>query len=603
MTPSGFGLVKSGDETIFVAAGGLGDALDGDEVDVAITSRGGRGPRGRVERVLARAPRRLCGVVDAAGRFIPDQACYVRPLRFAGDVPESEDGPIVCGAELLTELSSGAPEVRLERSFGLRGDPQAEEDALLWREGMDDVLPAAALAEAERQARAVYDERDPQRLDWRALDFITIDPATAEDHDDALFAEPHPDGGVRAYVAIADVSAFVRLGGALDADARRRSSSLYLPGRVVPMLPPVISNAAASLVPGVDRAAMVLEVHLGDDAQIRARRVVLALIRSRAKLTYDDASVVIESVGASGPADAKAHAATILLLDELAQRLRTGRRSRGAIAVESRETVIRVDDLTGLPLEISEAAHDPWVSRAHQLVEELMLLANETVAGMLREQGVEVLFRTHEAPTEARAAQVAEVAQRRGVHLDASVALDAKALRARLREIPDAALRDELSAAFLETMPSALYAATRGDHFALASQHYVHFTSPIRRYADLTIHRAIRRILTGDSSASGEVDAEDVNRGQMRARSIQREVGDLYAALLMEDRGGERYSGTLVRVTNGQWVVALDEPSVRVRCRPAEAPLEEGARVEVRIEGVSIAARTVEATFLTELAN
>jgi ribonuclease R len=607
ITPAGFGLVKAGGDDVFIPPASLGASLDGDAVEVGITSRGERGPRGKVLRVVARTPRRLCGVVDEGGSFVPDDARFARPLRCAEDGEGPRDGRTLFGAELLPDVGPDLPEVRIEQGFGDRGDPRTEENALLWREHVREGFPRTALVEAKAQAHAVYDTVDPHRVDWRRLAFITIDPATAEDHDDALFAKRLPDGTVRVFVAIADVSAFVLPGSALDVEARRRSASLYLPGRVVPMLPPILSNRAASLVPGRERAAMVLELRLDKDARVQNHRLVLARIRSRAKLTYEGAGEVLESHGDAGPDDAKAHADTILLLDELAQRLRTQRRERGAIAVAAGEVVIETDQATGLPIGISRTAHGPCLSRAHQLVEEMMLLANETVATVLRERRAKVLFRVHEAPSDERTARLVEAARAHGLDIDALVARDPVALRSLVRDVPDRALRDELSALLLEALPSAVYAAERQDHFALASRQYVHFTSPIRRYADLTIHRAIRAMIAGETIESSDDDVDDVNRGQLRARTVQREVHELYAALLMQRRLGDTFDGVILRMMKSEWIVGLDEPAVCVRCvRPeaaAEEGIEEGARVTVRIEGVSIASRTIDSVFVARPAD
>lgn len=602
ITPSGFGLVKVGDEDIFIPRGDLALGLDSDSVDVAVTGRSEQGPRGKVLRVLARTARRLCGVIDDNGLFVPDDPRYGRPLHPSTTAARPSRALQLWGGEVLPDLDPGAPEIRLERQFGRRGEPAAEAEALLWREGLGADYPAVAQAEAEERARAVYGTVDPQRVDLRALPFVTVDPATAQDHDDALFAEPFDNGGTRAFVAIADVDAFVPAGGALDLEARRRSSSIYLPGRVVPMLPAVLSHHAASLLPGEDRAALVLALDLDANAQVRRHHLMIAMIRSRAKLTYRDASEVL--AGTAGPGHpASPFAATLTVLDELAQKLRGHRRDRGAIAVETPEVIVDTDPATGLPLNIHRTASDPALSRAHQLVEELMLLANETVAGVLSErqadgEQTQALFRVHDAPSDARAMRLVEAARRQGVALDATVAMDPAALRDLLQNTTDRALRDELSALLLGAMPGALYATHRQDHFALASNHYVHFTSPIRRYADLTIHRAIRANLLGKPAALDQIDPLELNRGQQRARAIQREVGDLYAALLMVGRIGQTYSGTLVRVLKRQWVVALDEPAVGVRCLEPVAGIEEGARVDMRIKEVSLARRSIVATFV-----
>ncbi|MCL4838516.1 MAG: ribonuclease R [Thermoanaerobaculia bacterium] len=595
VTPSGFGLVEAGEEKVFVGAGELGSALDEDRVEVGITGRSEAGPRGRVVRVLARTPRRLCGILDETGALVVDDARYGRPLRCAAGRPEPVPGPLLLGVELLADLDPGAAEVRVERRFGRRGDPRAEEEALLWREGLAGEYPAAAVAEAELSTRGVQAEAESSRIDRRDVPFVTIDPASAEDHDDALFAERLPDGGTRALVAIADVGAFVPAGGALDLEARRRGASLYLPGRVVPMLPLALSAQAASLVPGADRVAMLLEVELDQEARLRTHWVGLATIRSRARLTYEEAGAVLAGHEGAAGADARAHAGTLFALDGLAQRLRENRRQRGAIAVEAPAVVVETDPANGLPARIHRTANPPEVVRAQQLVEELMLLANETVAGRLRDEQARVLFRVHDAPTDARARRLVEAARRQGVDLDATVALDPMKLRELLRATSDRALRESLSALLLEALPGALYASHRHDHFALASDHYVHFTSPIRRYADLTIHRAIRALVAKGAGAPVAVDPLEVNRTQQRARAIQREVGDLYAALLMQDRIGRSFEGTIVRVLKRQWVVALDEPAVVVRCPDPGVDGEEGARVAVRIVEVSIGRRTVTA--------
>lgn len=592
-TSAGFALVGVGGEDVFVGASGLGEALDEDEVEVELSGRTDRGPKGRVVRVVTRQPRRLTGVIEELW-FVPDDVRITRRLRVEPSSVAAGASSLVWGAELLTQVESGAPEVRLVRDFGERGAPRSEEDALLWREGLAETFDDDVLDEARVAVAAVYSEAPTVRTDLRPLPFVTVDPATAEDHDDALYAHRDPDGGVQAFIAIADVSAFVRERGALDREAQRRGTSLYFPSRVVPMLPPILSCDAASLLPDVDRAAVVLEVQFDASLAVTSSRLVIALIRSRAKLTYEDAAEVLKTAGAGGPSRARVHSDTLLVLDELAQRLREQRRTRGAIAVETPEVRIQVDSVSGLPTHIAHAPSSPHLARAHQLVEELMLLANETVAAMLKERHADALFRVHAAPNDERASRIVEAARRNGVEFDASLTLDAATLRDVIKDLTDATVRDELAALFLEAMPGALYAARRYDHFALASTHYVHFTSPIRRYADLTIHRAIRAALLGVAPAGKAVDPETVNTTQQRGRSIQREIAELYATLLMRSHHGRVYSGTVIRVTKQQIFVALDEPSIVVRCPHSAVAVSEGAGVHVCIEGTSIARRSVE---------
>lgn len=598
ITSAGFGLVRGQGEEIFMGPRALGIALDGDAVEVEITGRGEKGPRGQVRRVLARPPRRIIGIVDDAGAFVPDDARFGRALHCTGPIPQLMQGLVLCAGELLPDLRPETPEVLISRHFGRRGDPRAEEDAILWREGAPEDFSPAALEEAAQRARSVYAEPDPSRVDLRALGFISVDPATAEDHDDAVFAKRGPNGEIHVFVAIADVAAFLPEGGALDREARRRGTSLYLTGRVVPMLPPVLSNLAASLLPGVDRVAIVLELILDGEPRVRERKFSLGMIRSRAKLTYEEASEVLRSRGADGSPAARAHAGALLLVDELAQRLRAQRRERGAVAFEARELKLETDVLTGMPLSLRRATEDPWLDRAHQLIEELMLLANETIASMLQDNDGTFLSRSHEAPSAQRALRLVQRARDAGINIPEASVSDALSLRQFIARSEEATQK-QLTALLLEELPAASYAPQQKEHFALASSHYVHFTSPIRRYADVTVHRAIRGVLTGKPISAGAGDADDANGGQLRARAIQREIADLNAALLMQAHIGELHAGTLLRVMARQCIVAIAEPCVCVRCKRPNHDLTEGAEVTVRIDNVSLANRTIEGSFVS----
>lgn len=590
--PDGFGFVTTDRGTVYVAKADLGEALQDDEVELRCWAAE-RGFQGKVQRIVARPERRLTGTLDGE-HFLADDPRIARPLTC--EAPDEALGrDTLVGVVLMGDVGGGA-ETEVVRTFGPRGRARVEEDAMLWREELDVPIPQDALDDAQRAATRPLDQRG--RDDLRALDFVTIDPATAEDHDDALFAQPSPDGGLRVWVAIADVSAFVDPNGALDREARRRGASIYLPGRVAPMLPHALSSDAASLMPDVDRPAVVLELALDAEARLTSRTLRFAMIRSKARLSYDHVGEIL-----SKPADPSRKEPTRIVmlrrLSETAQKLRTIRRARGALAIESAETVIDTD-AEGQPTAIRRIEHDVWAGRAHQLVEEMMLAANEAIAGMLREADIDAAFRSHADPTPERLERVVALAIERGVELSEEAKRDPRELRTVLGAVEDPKVREELGTALLGALSSAMYQERREDHYALASREYVHFTSPIRRYADLTIHRALRALSSGEP-IEGLVDTDLLNETQRRARAMHREIGDLHAALLVRDRCGEELTGTVVHATKQDWIVSIDEPAIQVRCKRTRDPVDVGTRIALQLASVSIPARRIEGRFLRVL--
>lgn len=589
-TPAGFGLVATASGTVMVPRRDLTDALDGDVVEVAIaTPASDPRPRGRVTRVLERPVRRLIGTLDRSGRFVVDDLSFSRPLTADRGAGAGEEA---CGAELcpLGEKS----EVRVVRSFGRRGEPRAEIDATLWRESVEEGLSADAEREAREAAESLEDPDAARREDLRHVPFLTIDPPDAEDHDDALFTEQLEDGRIRCWIAIADVSSFVRSGSVLDAEARRRGASLYFPRRVVPMLPLSLSAGAASLVEGADRRAVVVAVTLTAAGDVESSRIALATIRTRAKLTYDDAARVLRQDQPLEGAT-KEHAATIERLDRVAGMLREKRGARGALLVHVPEVRAETDPVSGALLSLRSVGEDAWRIRAGGLVEEHMLLANEVVARFLAEGAAP--FRGHAAPSPERLAEVARAAADGGVHISEETLNDAEALRAAVHAIEDAGTRMTASIALLGALRGAEYDEEATSHFALAAAEYVHFTSPIRRYADILVHRAVRAKLFGKPAEPLDVDAALLNENQRRGRRIQSEVAALYGALAMSGAVGRELAGKVVRVARKTVLVALADPPVTIRCeRPAAPELAERDEVRLRIDRIDIATRSVHGT-------
>ncbi len=567
----------------------VGEALHGDHVLVEVRSLAARGfMRGSLQRILERPPQRLTGVLDPARGFVADDARFPRPLRCA--MPRSLGASTeLYGAELLAQPTERGPEVRLVCRLGERAVAADEREAMLWREQVEEGFPRAALEEARAESRRPH-VPSARHEDLRELPFVTIDPPDAEDYDDALFAERLRGGRVRCCVAIADVASLMAQGGPLDLEARERGATLYIPGHLIPMLPRCISTDAASLMPGRDRRAVVLDVILDEAGRIQKRRLRLGVIRSRERLSYDEAADLLYDVASAHP-DVRAFAPMVRLLDEVACTLRERRARRGALQVETPSVRVDVSE-DGEPVRMRQVGSDRWRKRACGLVEELMLLANEAVAEMLEAVGMDAFCRSHAAPPELDVARIRATAERHRVHLTPAVLGDARALQQRVHAMADSTAKDALRAALLDAMPAATYTRGRQEHFALATSNYVHFTSPIRRYPDVLVHRAVHALVLNRPDELEEVDLEALNEAQQRARRIHYEITSLYGALVASEFVGAPLLGTVTRVSQREVFVLVDEPAITIRCR-LDHDVVHGARVVVVPEAVDVSRRAV----------
>jgi ribonuclease R len=426
-------------------------------------------------------PRLVACTVERRGRFLVAQPFFDEGQQLALG---RRSGLAVEAGELVVVERAGGSAHLVER-LGSPDDVGHVLRALLLERGLAAEWPEAAAREARRAARRSDD--DVPRDDLLGLDAITIDPPTARDFDDAISVEPDGDG-VRAWVHIADVASYVRPGGALDGEAGRRTCSVYVPGSVEPMLPLELSAGACSLRPGEVRRVVTIELRVGADGKPGPPRVRRALIRSRARLTYDEAQDVLAGRSHHPQGDLLARA------DALARDLRARRHARGAFALASRELSFEVDDGRVVDARWDE---EP---RAHALVEELMLLANEAVGGLLARARRPVLYRVHEHPQHeallaladrltALGLPVAPLPERAdGAQASLAVSRQAELLEPIMRERP--ATREAFGTLLLRTLQVARYDTVNTGHAALASPAYVHFTSPIRRYPDIVVHRA-----------------------------------------------------------------------------------------------------------------
>jgi ribonuclease R len=563
LTARGFAVVRLGERDIpdiVVPPEQLGSALDGDEV---LVHRGSRRRRGRLEpekfgeivRVLRRRRPTL------VGRFVPDPvspwvAPFARRVALRVDldpVPEQlpRAGEFVEVA--VSEVPEGGrPRGRLLRRLGAAGESGVDEEVALAELAIPVVFPPDAVREAERLPGSVSAHDLEGRADHRGQPAVTIDGETAKDFDDAVVAFQGRDGAIEVFVHIADVAHYVTPGSALDAAARERGTSVYLPGRCVPMLPEKLSNGLCSLLPGEDRLAFSLRFIVTPAGAVEGCRAERSVFRSRRRCTYDEVFDWLDS--GRWPADlGPGVRESLLVLDEAARRLGGRRRERGAIDFDLPEPEILLD-----PDGFMTGVQATPRNRAHRLIEELMIAANEGVARVLvfaRQPG---LFRVHERPSAGRLAELQVVLDEFGIALKGDLEeLPPRELQRVLDEIARTPGERFLQTLVLRALARAEYLPACKGHYALATSFYLHFTSPIRRYPDLVVHRFLAHALAGTRWPGAtrdmlEAELEELARHcsltERRAEEAERLVVRWKQAEFMRAHVGEEFLGHVTGV-------------------------------------------------------
>ncbi len=513
-----------------LAAGQMRRLLHGDRVRAVVISRpAGRyksrsrrprhahRPEVRVEikQVIERTIQRLSGYLsigdDGAALMMPVHRHVQRPVAVShSDLGGAENGELVV-AELLEQRGERLRGRIVQRCIGQQGSAEAATEAALaefeiphrWPDEVQSA--AAALAGADPSAEA------PARIDLRDLPLVTIDGADARDFDDAVFAEAIGEERFRLVVAIADVAHYVRPDDALDVEARRRGNSVYFPRSVVPMLPEALSNGLCSLVRGADRLCMVCDMDVEPDGSCSRVQVYEGLMRSRSRLTYSQVGEFLSSSGEGGDAgeggdiDDAEIAASLRSLGRLSTVLHRARAQRGSIDLEIAEAsaVLGEDGAVG-------GFVFPERNEAHRLIEVCMLQANEAVAHLLQRHGIPALYRVHPQPIAERIEELRAMLSGLGLKLDGGDAPRSKHFAKLIRAVRGRPEEAALHTLLLRSMNEAFYDGECAMHFALAYDRYTHFTSPIRRYPDLVVHRALKALLgrhrgRGEFARAGEV--------------------------------------------------------------------------------------------------
>jgi len=555
----GFVNVVGGDD-VFVRGNNLATAVDGDTVVARIERRRpGRNPEGRVIRVLQRAWHQVVGVYhrkESYGFVIPQEPPLTADLFIPpGQEGGATDGQMVLVAVLEWGERELSPVGRVERVLGTPGEAGVDVLAVLLGHQLPLEFPDTVTREAESVAAAGLRADEGEREDLRDRLVVTIDPEDAKDHDDALSWTRNPNGTIEVGVHIADVSHYVPEGGILDREALERGTSVYLVDRVVPMLPHELSSDLASLKPDQDRLAISLLLTIDNSGEIVGSRVARTIIRSRHRLSYDDAQEILDGA----PAASEALSSTLNGLYGFSRTLRRQREKRGSIDFDLPEARVVLNS-AGEPTDIQRV----FRLGAHELVEDMMILANETVASLAISERVPIIFRVHEEPKEDRIELLRGLAGTFGHQLPQRK-LKPRDLAKLLRSMDGTPQEALVSTATLRSMKQARYSPDNLLHFGLASPAYAHFTSPIRRYPDLVVHRQLSRWLANPEGArKTDVErlrsvAERSSERERKAVAAERDSVDLKKIQFMERHLGDDFSGTIAGVTAFGMFVLLDD--------------------------------------------
>ena len=514
----------------------------------------------RLIRRIGASPRRIVGIFRKGaegGRILPIDKASDKEWQVAADaMGGAKDGELVEAEQAGPRTRVGLPVARVTERLGDPSAPRAVSLIAIHQHGIPDDFPPEVLAEADGMKPAGLSGR----TDLRDLPLITIDPADARDHDDAVYAEPDPDGsGHVLWVAIADVAHYVRPGSALDREARTRGNSSYFPDRVVPMLPDRLSGDLCSLHEGVPRACIAARIRIDAHGQMLGAGFHRALMRSPAALTYGQVQAAIDGQ----PDDATAPLLEPVLKPLYAAyaALKAARDRRQPLDLDLPERRVRLDDE-------GKVASIEFAQRldAHRLIEEFMVTANVAAAQTLIAKATPQLFRVHEEPPQDKLESLRDTADAAGFTLAKGQVLKTAHLNKLLHDAagsPDAEL---INIATLRSMTQAYYSPKNFGHFGLALQNYAHFTSPIRRYADLIVHRALVSAhgwgddgLSHTDTEKLEATAQHISDTERWSMMAERDTTDRYLAAYLSDRIGAEFTGRISGIAKFGLFVKLDE--------------------------------------------
>jgi len=561
--PDGFGFLvpEDGGDDYFLNAREMHKVLHGDRAVVRMKGVDRRGrPEGEIVEVLTRAN------LEVVGRLHEERGTYfivAENRRINQDflVPPGATGNATVGQIVVAEIleqpaHNREPVARVKEVLGSATDPGIEIEIALRKHA----LPFEFSKEAVRQAKRLPTDVRPgdrkDRVDLTALPLVTIDGENAKDFDDAVYCE-RKGKNFRLIVAIADVAHYVRDGDTIDHDARERGTSVYFPRRVIPMLPEELSNELCSLKGNVDRLCMACDMEITPQGAIRSYRFYPAVMHSHARLTYNQVWSWLSAPATAKSADAKALLPHLVNLYALYHALAAAREKRGAIDFDTVELTIEFDEHGKITRIVPDPRND-----AHKLIEECMLAANVCTAEFLASNRHPVLYRVHERPPPDKLAALREFLATSALHLGGGEQPTAADYAKLLDSVRDRADFQLLQTVLLRSLSQAQYRPDNEGHFGLAYDAYTHFTSPIRRYPDLLVHRSVKAVLAGKqyppSGMTWQQLGVHTSMTERRADDAARDVTNWLKCHFMQDKVGEDFDGTISGVTSFGLFVTLD---------------------------------------------
>ena len=629
----GFVMVGDGEPDLFIGEEEQNGAMDGDTVEVELLRR--RGFRGRrkgiIVRILKRGNSTLLARLDrkkSAVVAIPvNMNSGLAKLRIPREHDDLEipDGTLVEVELLETESgTSRTPQGRIVRSLAEVNLHELAFERIIQENQVRTEYPEAALAYAEQFSTRIAFDPQSGRIDLRDLPFVTIDGLTARDFDDAVTAEELDGGRYRLQVAIADVAHYVRPGDPVDAEAVERATSVYFPTHAVPMLPEALSNELCSLRPGVNRLVLACTMEITPEGEVSDYTICEGLIRSRARLVYDDVEEFLQ--GRPSPIRNPELQENLRLMHKLSQLLERKRGGRGAIQFSFAEEAIALDEenrMTG--------ASRREQNSAMRLIEQFMLEANETVARHCVRHKLPALYRVHEQPNPVKLKKLQRVFWHFGVTTPMARLQKPSAFNEVFEQIRALPVKEQLQVLLLRCMALAVYRTENLGHFGLAAEFYAHFTSPIRRYPDLCVHRALKHWLTQqrfqglDRKARKRLQtpipevlpelAEHCSQQERKAEKAELQSIDLLKVSFLERFIGEGFIATIRAVSNAglkvlldphelEWFLLLealtddwysfDEETLTLLGRRRQRIVQVGDRLQVRLLRADVLQRTLD---------
>jgi ribonuclease R len=567
--PAGFGFVvpegrRSDQPDVYVSAVNLKEALHGDRVVVRVERSTPKGPEGRIIRILERGLQRIVGRYESDGRFgghvVPFDRRVLHELFVApGDEAGAQAGQMVSAEITRPPTATRNPSGRVLRVLGRLEDPGVDLKVVMAKYDLPDAFPEEVEAEAAKVPASVRPEDVEGRTDFRNWTTVTVDPETARDHDDAIGLDRLPNGHWLLAVHIADVAHYVSAGSVLDQEAYLRGTSVYFPDRVVPMLPHALSSRICSLVEGEDRLTQSVVLELDARGRVRKTEFHDGVIRSAARMTYQQVQSIVD-----GDAALRERYAPLVPLfermDELAKIMRERRYERGSLDFDLPEPKLVLGPAGEMVGIVATERLDSM-----RVIEEFMLAANEAVAERLSKAGVGALYRIHEQPDPERVEEFCELVASFGYRVPTNVQeIRPQDFQLILRQIEGKPEERLVSYLLLRTMKLARYHEENLGHFGLATEMYAHFTSPIRRYPDLVVHRGLRVLRHGSAAAAQPREAlpemgRHLSEMERRAADAERELVEWKKVRFMADKLGDTFSGYVTGVQSFGLFVELEE--------------------------------------------